>query len=126
MHETIWLMKGLTINVSIMQNLNWWSITLYDEMHISKVCFVLCQCYNFYYNNIWPLDEQRYILYFWLFDLKKKFALMLDLKFKDISILNNYMEIGKITIAAIKYDFKILIPLLCSIYQKVHPFLKHT
>jgi len=51
---------------------------------------------------------------------------MLDLKFKDISILNNYMEIGKITIAAIKYDFKILIPLLCSIYQKVHPFLKHT
>jgi hypothetical protein len=92
-----------------MQNLNWWSITLYDEMHISKVCFVLCQCYNFYYNNIWPLDEQRYILYF-----------------KDISILNNYMEIGKITIAAIKYDFKILIPLLCSIYQKVHPFLKHT
>jgi hypothetical protein len=72
------------------------------------------------------LDEQRYILYFWLFDFKKKIALMLDLKFKDISILNNYMEIGKITIAAIKYDFKILIPLLCSIYQKVHPFLKHT
>jgi hypothetical protein len=68
------------------------------------------------------LDEQRYILYFWLFDLKFFFALMLDLKFKDISILNNYMEIGKITIAAIKYDFKILIPLLCSIYQKVHPF----
>jgi hypothetical protein len=64
-------------------------------------------------------------LYFWFFDLFKIFALMLDLKFKDVSILNNYVQIGKITIAAIRYDLKILIPLLCSIYQKVHPFVKH-
>ncbi len=51
---------------------------------------------------------------------------MLDLKFKDISILNNLIQIEKTTIVAIRYDFRTLILLLCSIYQKVHPFVKHT
>jgi hypothetical protein len=36
------------------------------------------------------------------------------------------MQILKTTIAAIRYDLKISIPHLCSIYQKVHPFVKHT
>jgi len=59
-----------------------------------------------------------FVIYF------KTFFLMLDLNFKDIFILNNYAQIGKTTIAAIRYDLKILIPLLCSIYLKVHPFAK--
>jgi len=52
------------------------------------------------------------------------FALMLDLKFIDIFILNNYVQIQKTTIATTRNDLKILIPLLCSIYHKIHPFAK--
>ncbi len=35
------------------------------------------------------------------------------------------MTIEKTTIATIRYDFETLIRLLCSSYQKVHPFAKH-
>jgi hypothetical protein len=50
-------------------------------------------------------------------------ALMLDPKFKDLSILNNYVE--KSTIATIRYDFETLLPLLYLTNQIVHPFAKH-
>jgi hypothetical protein len=36
------------------------------------------------------------------------------------------MKILKTTTATIRYDLKISIPLLCSIYPKVHPVVKHT
>ncbi len=68
MDEVIWLTKGPTIYVSIMQNLKWKGITLYDETH-SWVCFALCQCYSFCHNNIWPSDEHMCIPYFSFYDL---------------------------------------------------------
>jgi hypothetical protein len=74
--------------------------------------------------DLWMNKDTLYTFGFLIYFLT--FALMLDLKFKDISILNNYVKIRKITIAAIRYDLKKSIPLLCSIYQKVHPFVKHT
>jgi hypothetical protein len=62
------------------------------------------------------------------FDPKKghmMLALLFDLKFKDVFILNNYVGIEKGTIATTRHHFQILIPLLCSTYQKVHPFVEH-
>jgi len=50
-------------------------------------------------------------------------ALMFDPRFKDVLILNNCVGIEKPTIAT-RYDSEILIPLLCSTYQKVHLFAK--
>jgi hypothetical protein len=32
-------------------------------MHTSRICFLLCQCYNFYRSNIWSIGEQRCIWY---------------------------------------------------------------
>jgi hypothetical protein len=52
-------------------------------------------------------------------------ALLFDPRFKDIFILNNYVGIEKGTIATSRYHFQFLIPLLCSTYQKVRPFLEH-
>ncbi len=49
---------------------------------------------------------------------------MFDPKFKDLLILSNCVGTKKPTIA-IRYDFEFLTPLLCSTYQKVHPFGKH-
>jgi hypothetical protein len=61
------------------------------------------------------------------FDHKKThmmLVLMFDPKFKDLLILSNCMGIEKPTIAT-RYDSEILIPFLCSTYQKVHLFAKH-
>jgi hypothetical protein len=54
-------------------------------------------------------------------------ALMLDPRFRDLFILSNYVGIKKSKLHQIttRYDSKILIPLLCSTYQKVHPFAGH-
>jgi hypothetical protein len=52
-------------------------------------------------------------------------VIMFDHKFKNLSILNNYVGIKKTTIAITIYDLKIPIPFFCSTYQKVHPFAKH-
>ncbi len=49
-------------------------------------------------------------------------ALMFDLRFKDLFILNNHVGIEKATIVAIRYDFKTLIHFWYLAYQKVHPF----
>lgn len=51
-------------------------------------------------------------------------ALMFDPRFKDLLILSNCVGIEKPTIAT-RYDSEILIPFLCSTYQKVHFFAKH-
>jgi hypothetical protein len=62
------------------------------------------------------------------FDPKKAhmmLVLLFDPRFKDIFILNNYVGIEKGTLATTRYHFQILFPLLCSTYQKVHPFAKH-
>jgi hypothetical protein len=50
------------------------------------------------------------------FDPKKihmMLILMFNPKFKDIYILNNYVGTKKATIVATRYDFEMLIPLLC-------------
>jgi hypothetical protein len=69
------------------------------------------------------------LLHFWIICKKlipKKIhmmlALMFDLRFKDLFILNNHVGIEKATIVAIRYDFKTLIPFWYLAYQKVHPF----
>jgi len=49
---------------------------------------------------------------------------MFDPRFKDLLILSNCVGIEKPTIAT-RYDSEILIPFLCSTYQKVHFFAKH-
>jgi hypothetical protein len=50
-------------------------------------------------------------------------ALMLDPKFKDLSILSNYVK--KLTTATIRYDFETLLPLLYLTNQTIHLFAKH-
>jgi hypothetical protein len=52
-------------------------------------------------------------------------ALMLHPRFKDLSILSNYVGIKKMIIALAKYDSKSLILFFCLAYQKVHPFAEH-
>jgi hypothetical protein len=49
-------------------------------------------------------------------------AIMIHTRFKDLSILSNYVGIKKTAITIAKYDSKTLIPFLCSTYQKVYPF----
>ncbi len=49
-------------------------------------------------------------------------ALMLDLRFKDLSIVNNYVGRDVATIAVTRYDSKTLIPLPCSTYRKMNVF----
>jgi hypothetical protein len=51
-------------------------------------------------------------------------VIMFDHRFKNLSILNNYVGIKKTTFAIKRYDLKIPIPFFCSIYQKVHPSAK--
>jgi hypothetical protein len=51
-------------------------------------------------------------------------ALMFDPNFKDLLVLSNCVGTEKPTIA-MRYDYEILIPHLCSTYQKVHLFGKH-
>jgi hypothetical protein len=41
---------------------------------------------------------------------------MLDPKFKDLSIVGNYVQRGKIAIAPTTYDYVTLIPLLTLVY----------
>jgi len=63
------------------------------------------------------------------FDPKKAhmmLTLMLDPWFKDLSIINNYVGRDMATIVATRHDFEILIPFLCSTYQKVNVFAKPT
>jgi hypothetical protein len=43
-------------------------------------------------------------------------ALMFDPKFKDLSIMSNYVGRDMATIVTARHDFETLIPLLCSIY----------
>jgi hypothetical protein len=50
-------------------------------------------------------------------------VLMFDLKFKGLSIVSNYVKKQIATIAATKYDFETLIPLLCLTYQKLNVFV---
>ncbi len=51
-------------------------------------------------------------------------ALMLDLRFKDLSIVSNYVGRDVATIAVMRYDSKTLIPPLCSTYRKMNAFAK--
>ncbi len=63
------------------------------------------------------------------FDPKKahmKFILMFDPRFKDLSMVNNYVRRNMATITATRYDFETLMPLLCSTYWKVNAFAKPT
>ncbi len=53
-------------------------------------------------------------------------ALMFDLMFEDLSIVNNYVGRDMATIATIRYDSKTLIPVLCSTYQKVNAIARPT
>jgi hypothetical protein len=53
-------------------------------------------------------------------------ALLFDPKFKDLSIMNNYVGRDMATIIKTRHDSEALIPLLCLIYPKVNAFTKPT
>jgi hypothetical protein len=63
------------------------------------------------------------------FDPKKAhmmLALMFDPKFKDLSIVNNYVKRNMAIIVTTRCDSKTLMPLLCSTYWKVNVFVEPT
>jgi hypothetical protein len=66
-----------------------------------------------------------YMHQFFQKEIHMMWALMFDFRFKNVFILNNYVRIEKTIIPTTRYNSKTLMPFLCSIYQKVHPFTKH-